>query len=65
MISAVGRDAKIQRPSKTVGSFENSYDPTFIPTISCIGIAAIVAIYALVVSNPPDPNELIAMGVYP
>jgi hypothetical protein len=45
--------------------FRRLHDPTFIPTAACIGIGALIALFALMVSGPVGPDDLTRMVAYP
>jgi hypothetical protein len=45
--------------------FRRPPDPTIIPTTACIGIGVIIALFALMVSGPVGPDDLMKMVAYP
>jgi hypothetical protein len=54
-----------QRAFQGLGRSEASYDITVLLTVVCVGIGAIIAVYALAVSAPIDPSALATMSAYP
>ena len=54
-----------QRASQKFRPFEKGYDATILVTGACVAVAAIIAIYALTVSGPVDPDAFATMVAFP
>jgi hypothetical protein len=54
-----------QRAVEKFRPFEKTYDLTILVTWVCVSIGAIIAIYALTVSGPVDPEAFATMVAFP
>jgi hypothetical protein len=54
-----------RRAFESLGRSQASHDITILVTLGCLGIGAIIAVYALAVFAPIDPSALAIMSAYP
>jgi hypothetical protein len=54
-----------QRAAAKIRPLEKTYDVTILVTWVCVSIGAIIAIYAVTVSGPVDPDAFATMVAFP
>lgn len=64
MVSALDQ-RPVQNSFEKTPRFGKPNDKALLLTLACIAIGTVIAIYALAVHRPVDPNELATLVAYP